>query len=54
MCVQGWRSPDEAAEHGEVPTHRHGHGAPHGEEEPEQLESPLPLVAMETTLWDGP
>lgn len=50
----GWGSKNEDAEHGEVPAHRHGHGTPHGEEEPEQLESALPLVTMETALWDGP
>lgn len=50
----GWRSTDEDAEHGEVPADRHGHGATYGEEEPKQLESPLPLVAVETALRDGP
>lgn len=55
-CVasSGWRSTNEDAEHGEVPTHRYGHGTSYGEEEPEQLESPIPLVTMETALWDGP
>ena len=49
----GWGSTNEDAKHGEVPTHRHGHGTPHGEEESEQLESPLPLVTMEAALWYG-
>lgn len=49
----GRGSTSEDAEHGEVPTHRHGHGTPHSEAEPEQLESSLPLVAMETPLRDG-
>lgn len=31
----GWGSTNEDAEHGEVPTDGHGHGAPYGEEEPE-------------------
>lgn len=50
----GRRSANEDAEHGEVPADRHGHGPPHGEEEPEQLESSLSLVAMETTVRHGP
>lgn len=50
----GWRSTDEDAEHGKVPANRYGHGSPYGKEEPEQLESPLPLVTMETALRDGP
>ena len=54
VATTGRRPANENAEHGEVPAHRHGHGAPHGEEEPEQLEPPLPLVAVETALWDGP
>lgn len=54
VATSGWGSTNEDAEHGEVPAHRHGHGTPYGEEEPEQLESPLPLVTMETALWDGP
>lgn len=54
LCPSGWGSADEDAEHGEVPAHGYGHGAPHGKEEPEQLEPPLPLVTVETALWDGP
>lgn len=52
--TSGWRSTNEDSEHGEVPSHRHGHGTTHGEEEPEQLEPPFSLVAMETALRNEP
>lgn len=52
--TSGRRSANEDPEHGEVPSHRHGHGAAHGEEEPEQLEPPFSLVAMETAVRDEP
>lgn len=54
VSTSGWRSTNEDSEHGEVPSHRYGHGTTHGEEKPEQLEPPFSLVAMETALWDEP
>lgn len=50
----GRRQAGENAEHGALPAGWHGHGPTHGEEEPEQLEPPLSLVALETTLWPRP
>ena len=45
---------DEDAEHGAVPPGGDGHGPPHGQAKPEQLEPPLSLVAVATTLRHGP
>ena len=54
VSTSGRRSTNEDSEHGEVPSHWYGHGTTHGEEKPEQLESPFSLVTMETALWDEP
>ena len=53
LSSAGGRPEGEDAEHGEVPVAGDGHGAPHGQEEPEQLEPTFPLVAVETTLRPG-
>jgi len=51
--LPGGRPAGEDAEHGAVPADGHGHGAARGEEEPEQLESALPLVPVEAALRPG-
>lgn len=53
IASTGRGSANEDAEHGEVPAYGHGHGTSYGKEKPEQLESALPLVAMETAVRDG-
>lgn len=56
LLATGRRQAHETTEHGQIPLNWSGHDPTRGEEEPEQLESAIPLVSMATTLWtrEGP